>query len=414
MYRFYFIILLLTISSANAFAQKTIDRATYERAVDYLNCELSKFYMLKEQGKYVQDEYIDYAITHPCNYENLMVFIQGKQPQLENNGFLAAYIEEFKGEYDIQASNSALYNKLVEVFEQEFFDNFEVDEDFDNLKFQIKENYLKENLRVNEILTDDGITDTEEEGNNLWTWLKELNIAALLLIGVVLFFLYKLVRWMVKYLNTGAGKITHHSNDNLPIAPKVQDTSTESALTLNEKLGQTVNASKVKTPAKTPLENEVQAVIEEHIEEEVIVARAVDNPIIEEETAAIHEDFSSTSPDEVVFYMPYPSIDGSFYDSASSEVEIPEESRFQFKLVNEKYALAIFEILSNDKIITDIFMDYEGTIKAVCDIEGGDEDLSTVLRPGIVEIITVRPGIVRKSSRHWRLKEKAVIRFEYE
>ena len=417
MYRFYSILFLLTIST-NVFAQKTIDRGTYESVVDHLNCELSKFYMLEEQGKYVQDEYLEYATTHPCNYENLMVFIQGKQPQLENNGYLTTYINEMKEEYDKQASNSALYNKLVEVFEQELLVNYETNEGFENLKFELKENYLKDKLRVNEILTDDGITDTNEEGINVWSWFKNRNALIIFISIFVLFVAFKVFRWVAKYFNTGDGKMMHYGQNQSSFTVNVQDETPEtpkSTQTLNEKLGQATIASRGVSPQETPKQNQVDEVTETQLlEEGDITAKGVENLINDEETEALGEDFSSTLSDEVVFYMPYPSIDGSFYDSESTDEERPEESRFKFKLVNEKYALAIFEILSNDKIITDIFMDYEGTIKAVCDIEGGVEDLTTVLRPGIVRIVTVRPGIVRKSSRHWRLKEKATIRFEYE
>ena len=415
MYRFYSILFLLTLS-INGFAQKTIDRTTYESVVDQLNCELSKFYMLEEQGKYVQDEYLEYAATHPCSYENLMVFIQGKQPQLENNGYLTAYINEMKDEYDKQPSNSALYNKLVEVFEQELFVKYEANEDFDNLKFQLKENYLKERLRVNEILTDEGITNTDEEGFDLWGWLKKRNLLVAFVSMLILIIVYKMFRWTSKYFNTGDGTMTHYGKNKPSSNVAVQNETpeiAESTQTLNEKLGQAAIASRGIPPQEIPAENQADEVTEPQPLEEDVAARGIEN-LTDEETEIFEEDFSSLLSDEVVFYMPYPSIDGSFYDSESTEEESPEESRFKFKLVNEKYALAIFEVLSSDKIITDIFMDYEGTIKAVCDIEGDFEDLKDVLKPGLVEIVTVKPGIVRKSSRHWRLKEKAMIRFKYE
>ena len=270
MYRFYSILFLLTIST-NVFAQKTIDRGTYESVVDHLNCELSKFYMLEEQGKYVQDEYLEYATTHPCNYENLMVFIQGKQPQLENNGYLTTYINEMKEEYDKQASNSALYNKLVEVFEQELLVNYETNEGFENLKFELKENYLKDKLRVNEILTDDGITDTNEEGINVWSWFKNRNALIIFISIFVLFVAFKMFRWVAKYFNTGDGKMMHYGQNQSSFTVNVQDETPEtpkSTQTLNEKLGQATIASRGVSPQETPEQNQVVEVTETQLLED--------------------------------------------------------------------------------------------------------------------------------------------------
>lgn len=389
MYRFYFIILLI-MTAVNVFAQKTIDRATYENAVDHLNCELGKFYMLKEQGKYVQDEYLTYASTHACSYENLMVFIQGKQPQLENNGYLATYIESFKEEFDEQITNGALYNNLTEIFKQELLIDYEGDEDFENLKFALKEDYLKEKLRIHELRTVDGVKDTKEEVFDFWEWIRGLNLF-LILFGILFFvFAYKIFKWAGKYFNTGKEEVSKKDISEHRVKPQIPaNTSTQ---TLNDKLNPKSAKPKAAVVKKTGLEKQVEAVIKE----------------------APNEKVEEAEPEESIFYMPYPSIDGSFYDLEHSEVEINGQSSFRFKLINEKYFLATFEVLSNDKIITDIFMDYERTIKSVCDIEGSPKHLHKVIRPGIKNIITVEPGTVQKTAQHWRLKKKALIRFEYE
>ncbi len=390
MYRFYFTILLLIMTVVNVLAQKTIDRATYENAVDHLNCELAKFYMLKEQGTYVQNEYLTYASTHPCSYENLMVFIQGKQPQLENNGYLATYIEGFKEEFDEQITNGALFNNLTEIFKQEFLIDYEGDEDFQNLKFALKENYLKEKLKINEIEGVDGIENTEEERFDFWEWLSVGNFFLILLGIFVLSSAYTVFKWAGKYFNTGKEKISTKNLSAHSVKPKsAANTSTQ---TINEKLKRQTSTVKTPTVEKNALEKQVEAVMKE---------------IPEEKT-------EEAEPEEFTFYMSYPRIDGSFYDLESSKTEIAGQSTFKFKLINEKYFLATFEIISNDKIITDIFMDYERTIKPVCDIEGNPKQLNKVIRPGIKNIVTVTPGTVQKTAQHWRLKKKALIRFEYE
>ncbi|MFK7949953.1 MAG: hypothetical protein AB8G11_20350 [Saprospiraceae bacterium] len=391
MYRFYLIILLIIITTVNVFAQKTIDRATYENAVDHLNCELGKFYMLEEQGKYVQDEYLTYSSTHPCSYENLMVFIQGKQPQLENNGYLATYIESFKKEFDEQITNGALYNKLMEIFKQDLLLEYEGQEDYEALKFALKEDYLKEKLRIHELQTIDGVKDTKEESFD-WSWFRGTNLLLLIFGIFILFFAITILRWAIKYGNTGKRLSKKDLAENR-VKPQIPtDTSTNiPTQTINEKFKP--KSLNPRTPKKKTLEKQVEAVMEEVQKEEEI---------------------EEVEPEEFAFYMPYPSIDGSFYDLERSETEIGGQSTFKFKLVNEKYALATFEILSNDKIITDIFMDYERTIKSACELENKPKSLNKVIRPGITKIITIEPGTVQKTAQHWRLKKKAVIRFEYE
>lgn len=384
------------MTTVNVFAQKTIDRETYENAVDHLNCELAKFYMLKQQEEqYLHDEYLEYASSHPCSYENLMVFIQGKQPQLEINGYLATYIESFKDEFDEQITNGALYNKLVEVFRSDSLavrgiTLFEGDEEYNALKFELKENYLKDKLRIHELKTVDGIKDTKEKTFNFWEWLKR-NSLLLVLSLFVLFFGVTILRWARKYANTGKDKL---SKKDLAANRVKQLPANVSTQTINEKLKpKSPSSPKPKVVEKKELEKQVEAIIKEAPKEQIAK---------EEE------------PEEFVFYMPYPSIDGSFYDLERKDLEISGQSTFKFKLINEKYELATFEILSNDKIITDIFMDYERTIKSACEIEGKPKKISKIIRPGITKIITVEPGTAQKTAQHWRLKKKAIIRFEYE
>lgn len=387
MYRSYLIILFLIITTANAFAQKTVDRATYESAVDHLNCELAKFYMFEEEGKYVHDEYLKYSTTSPCNYENLMVFIQARQPQLVDNGYLATYIESFKKEFDEQITNGSLYNNLMKIFKQELLVVYEGNEDYEDLKFTLQEDYLKEKLKIHELATNNGIKDTKEKSFDFWQWLKG-NILLIIFLCFFLFFAVTILRWARKYVNTGKDKLsTKDLAANRPQAKIPANTQT-----INDKLRPKSPRPKVATIEKTGLEKEAEAIIKE----------APQSKDIEQE------------PEEFVFYMPYPSIDGSFYQLENSEIEVIGQSAFKFKLINEKYALAQFELLSNDKIITDIFMDYERTIKSVCEIESNPKNLEKVIRPGITKIVIVEHGTAQKTVQHWRMKKKAIIRFEYE
>lgn len=399
MYRFYVILLFLIIVTNNVFAQKTIDRETYESAVDHLNCELAKFYMLEDPengSQYVYQAYLDSLAVFPCSFEHLMVFIKERQPQLEANGDLAVYIEEFKEEFEELPTNSALYNRLMDIFKSDLLIEFKGQDKFEVLKLELK-NYLEDALRKHELIDNNIIIKTENQSSTLWDWVKS-NIW-LLVFGIIFFFFsFTVIRWAMKYFNTGR-------NNKLTKKSLATDTQNQSKIPAKTQTINQIHQSKAaKITPKAPISKSI--VLEKKELEKQVEAIIQEVPQM--------EDTEEEAPEEAAFYMPYPSIDGSFYELQNSETEVIGQSTFKFKLVNEKYALATFEILSNDKIITDIFMDYERTIKSACDIEGNPKELQKVIRPGIVKIVTIAPGTAQKTGQHWRLKKKAVIRFEYE
>jgi hypothetical protein len=127
----------------------------------------------------------------------------------------------------------------------------------------------------------------------------------------------------------------------------------------------------------------------------------------------IYEEPETQENEPEVFYMPYPKVDGSFYESARHEHFEYGKSTFRFEIKVVEYNLATFDIISNEDVITDIFVNPE-IINPVCEIQGKNKNIQSTLKSGVSKIITVIPGTVQLRNSHWRLKQKAVIRFEYE
>ena len=407
MFRQYLTILfILLFQTVAVFGQKTLSRIDYEKAIDNLNCSLAKFYIEEKQGVYVLQEYNDSVAPFGCRYEPLMVFIKQKQPQMETNGYLAAYINELKKEYDLQSSNSALFNRTVEVFKEEVLIEFDSRADYQELKANLIQE-LKQNLKIDEIANDEGVL--QEPETNSWTSFQDFTVLKIILIifGILLLLLLLgLGRWVLKYVQTGKeaknGYLpSRNHNQNLPsntntnttvTTTTTTNTTTETPKDLNTKYAESNQSttSKPKTVVEktqetpTPPEPEINAAAE-----------------IEEEE----------QPES--FYMPYPKIDGSFYESARHEVFVYGKSTFRFEIKVVEYNLATFEIISNEDVITDIFVNPE-IINPVCEIQGKNKNINSTLKSGVSKIVTVTPGTVQLRNSHWRLKQKAVIRFEYE
>ncbi len=379
----YVCIIFLFVLNGTASANITVSREEYERVVDHLNCELAKFYIERNQGIYQLDAYKEMTTAvGGCSFEHLMVFIKERQPQMDNNGYLAAYIESFKPQFDSLASNAALYNKLMDIFDQDLLMDYEVDGDFGLLKTDLKA-LLEEDLRIHEMGTNDGEIETIEPSTPFFEQLTGWKIA-LILFGVFLIvFLIALVRWARKYFNTGKNQV---------IISEMEKKAAEKRNLI------IANNTVIVPDIIEPEPKVIEPIIEPEKEE-----------IMEESTAT-----SAEQPSDKVFYMPYPSVDGSFYQFARHDLYQFGTSAFRFEIKIVEYNLATFELLSDTDIITDIFMDYEKTIKSVCDIEGNPKDLNKVIKAGITKIVTVEQGTVQRSSQHWRLKQKAIIRFEYE
>lgn len=384
MFRQYLTILFFVlINVTTVFGQKTVILTDFEKIIDNLNCSVAKFYIERNQGVYELAAYNDSLAIFSCNFEHLMVFIKERQPQMEINGYLAEYINSLKQEYDSLPSNSALFNRTVELFEEDVLKQYDSEEDYAEFKINTIEN-LKVELRVDEF----GESEMQEVEETA-TWSGFRNMAGwqiLLLIAGILFILILigLARWGRKYGDNSLLPIRTLSNQPAIIIPN--------AITTN-----TVTTNTVTTNSSAPEPEDV-----------VIPTPEVEIP---SENIAIEEENVEEKP--AVFYMPYPKIDGSFYQSARHELFEYGRSTFKFEIKVVEYNLATFEIVSNEDVITDIFINPE-IINPVCEIEGKQKNIDSTLKSGVTKIITVVPGTVQLKNSHWRLKQKAVIRFEYE
>jgi hypothetical protein len=139
--------------------------------------------------------------------------------------------------------------------------------------------------------------------------------------------------------------------------------------------------------------------------------------IIDKVEAEIIEDKADDLPNENIFYMPYPTVDGSFYEYGKHDLYEEGRSTFKFEIRLKEYNLATFEVISNQDVITDALMNFEKTLNAVCEVIGKgtehDKNHEIIVQPGLKRIVTIEPGTVQLKTQHWRLKQKAKIRLEY-
>ncbi|MFT5833001.1 MAG: hypothetical protein ACI97N_000627, partial [Cognaticolwellia sp.] len=147
--RYSTILILLFVSTVSVFGQKTIKQLDYEKIIDNFNCEVAKYYIGANQDKDELDAYKDSITQFGCNFQHLMVFIKERQPKMKQNGYLATNINGLKKEYNLQASNGALYNKMVDIFKDSLLTQYDGKEDYQEFKKNYLRN-LKEELRVHE------------------------------------------------------------------------------------------------------------------------------------------------------------------------------------------------------------------------------------------------------------------------
>jgi hypothetical protein len=387
-----FIILFQTVA---VFGQKTVTRIEYENVIDELNCTMAKFYIEQNQGVYELQAYNDSIAQFGCSFEHLMIFIKERQPQMATNGYLAAHINSLKSEFDLQITNGALFNKTVDVFKEDILIDYDSREDYQLVKTNLIAD-LKNKLRVDEVADNKG--QLQEMETSIWTNFQDLQGWKIVLIIFIILFLLVLIgfaRWGLKYTQTGKGdKSTFLIRNPQQNIPSNTTSNVDTTSTINSKFEEAK-----KRPAPKP-----KTVVEKSIAEKVEV-------ILAEEQMEKKEEVLDNEPE--VFYMPYPKVDGSFYESARHEIFQYGKSTFRFEIKVVEYNLATFEIISNEDVITDIFVNPE-IINPVCDIEGKQKDIKSTLKSGVSKIITVIPGTVQLRNSHWRLKQKAVIRFEYE
>ncbi|NJN76985.1 MAG: hypothetical protein HC803_00545 [Saprospiraceae bacterium] len=135
MFRQYLTILIIILfNTITVFAQKTVTRLEYEKAVDNLNCEVAKYYIERNQGTYELEAYNDSIARFGCNFEHLMVFLKERHLQMEQNAYLAEYIEQLKKEYDLLVMNTSLYDRMVDVFKEDALKVYEPREDYQAFK----------------------------------------------------------------------------------------------------------------------------------------------------------------------------------------------------------------------------------------------------------------------------------------
>jgi hypothetical protein len=381
----YWILMGLMWLSAAASGQGKVSRTDFERTVDYMNCELAKFFMEQQQAQYELDNYKNIEAQYGRSYEQLMVFIKSKQPQMLENGELAAQIETYKAQYDAYTTNDELYNALTEVFKEPLLDAYTLDDGFGILKEKLKATLLTD-LKVNEI-EETPMLPAGERWYDFRQW--EGQQMALLAAGLIAFLvLLKAILWFRKY--TQSSEIPQ----SLPTTKK--QASNQPTVSIND-----AYADK-----KMPVAPEIpslEAIREESMSRAVVMPQADELPTSEEIAIEMKKQ------EQTQFYMPYPSLDGTFYQHNSTESQ-KIDSAFHFTIKLAAYGLATFEVVSSEKVMTDIFMDFEGTLKPACEVERDSK-----IAEGMNRVITVEAGIVQKRSgeQHWRLKQKVRVRFEY-
>lgn len=110
-----------------AFSQ-SVERVIFERAVDYINCQITRVSLEDQIGQVHVPAYKKEIGNHNCNFENLVVFLKTRSTGvMTKNLELAFFINSYKERYDETLTNAAFYSILKDdLFKESTVQNFKI------------------------------------------------------------------------------------------------------------------------------------------------------------------------------------------------------------------------------------------------------------------------------------------------
>lgn len=106
------LIIIFIISSVTAFSQN-VERVVFERAVDYINCQITKVSLTDQIGQAHVPAFKEDVGNHNCGFETLVVFLKTRSTGvMTKNLELSFFINSYKEKYKEGATDAELYSIL--------------------------------------------------------------------------------------------------------------------------------------------------------------------------------------------------------------------------------------------------------------------------------------------------------------
>lgn len=367
----YYIIISLLLSNA-LFAD--ITPSEYEDLIDHVNCEFGRY--LIQDGKTSEHfEAYNEAIVN-CGFVNMIEFYKSKEPFLKKNGEIAYLINDLKEKY-IADNPQMLYDSTIHIFNESILINYAQTltnrADYDSIKNKLTQEIKEKILAKPKVKTALDNDVVPKGGNSVFDIVKHPGWLWLILI----LFIIMAVRTAMKIYSTRNDVPIQKS---IPIAKEIPITKPIQPIPVKQPKveKQEVEVKKPKEVVDTPKEKTVPQFIQD----------LQDKKKLSKET----------------FYMPPPSVSGSFYSFGRMNEFKVDQALFKFEIVSEKYQICQFFVVNDPNVVTQGMMDFEKYLYPACTSENQPF-------PAATQIITIKPGVARRSTNHWRVQQKALIKF---
>lgn len=150
------LIIIILLLNLNVFGQ-TVQKVVFEKAVDYINCEITKVSLADQTGQAHLPAYNKEIGNHNRNFEDLVVFLKTRSTGvMTKNLELSFFINSYKEQYNPELTNEELYTILkTNLFKEPVIQSFKVKHETSFLDFENNVNdYLTNLLSLKETVTE--------------------------------------------------------------------------------------------------------------------------------------------------------------------------------------------------------------------------------------------------------------------
>lgn len=155
------LLILFLMSSTTAFSQN-VEKVVFERAVDYINCQITKVSLEDQVGQAHLADYKKEVGSQNCEFENLVEFLKTRSTGVMiKNLELSFFINSYKEKYQEGLTNAELYTLLqTNLLKEAPIQNFKIKHEKSFPVFESGLNdYLVRLFKLNET-----VTETIEDG----------------------------------------------------------------------------------------------------------------------------------------------------------------------------------------------------------------------------------------------------------
>lgn len=150
------LIVVMLLMALTTFSQ-TVEKIVFERAVDYINCEIIRVSLADQTGQAHIPAFNKEIGNHNRNFEDLVVFLKTRPTGvMTKNLELSFFINSYKEKYDPTLTNSELYEILKSgLFKESAIQNFKIKHETSFPIFESNVNdYLTNLLSLKETVTE--------------------------------------------------------------------------------------------------------------------------------------------------------------------------------------------------------------------------------------------------------------------